>query len=113
LAIKRFRQSAGERHQFLHPFAREQVSMTQPPARQRALQKLDALGSFGKLIERHWFCRIRRNCRRVQFSQFRSRMQSQVWRGRDNIWWGERPREPVLKAALPFIDGQSEKQSIR
>jgi hypothetical protein len=33
--------------------AGEQVGVTQPPARQRALQKLDALGLRGKISKRH------------------------------------------------------------
>jgi hypothetical protein len=53
LAVERFCQRAGERFEFLKLMAGEQVGVTQPPARQRALQKLDALGLRGKISKRH------------------------------------------------------------
>jgi hypothetical protein len=55
LAIQRFGQRAGQIFERFDLIAGEQVGVAQPPARQRALQKLDALGLVGNIFEGHDF----------------------------------------------------------
>jgi hypothetical protein len=54
-AVESFRQSAGERFKFIQLLAGEQIRVTEPPARERTLQKLDALGLVGNIFEGHEF----------------------------------------------------------
>ena len=53
LTVQRFRQGAGERFQFFKLMAGEEVGVAEPPPRERALQKLDALRLSGKFCEGH------------------------------------------------------------
>ena len=59
LAVERFGERAREVFEGFDLIAGEQVGMAQPAARQRALQKLHALGLRRKISEGHAaFCRI-------------------------------------------------------
>jgi hypothetical protein len=53
LAVECFCQGAGERFEFFKLMAGEQIGVAEPPARQRTLQKLDALGLRGIIFESH------------------------------------------------------------
>jgi hypothetical protein len=53
LAVQSFRQCAGEQFQIVKLVAPEQISVTKPAARQRALQQFDALRLPWKVFEGH------------------------------------------------------------
>jgi hypothetical protein len=59
LAIQRFCESARERFQFFQRVAHEQISVAEPPARQRALQQLNALRLLCKIIKSHARLKLR------------------------------------------------------
>ena len=54
-AVERLGQRASHQFQFLQRIAREKIGMTQPSARQRTLEQLDALRLLGKIFEGHAF----------------------------------------------------------